>query len=609
MEKFLILSATGPWYEFFYNLALFVALGVLIFEGWKRKFPMLKWVLLLIISRILFIAGTKIVTIPGYDWMLLFTQFRLPEAPGKSLLGGLLFGGAGLLAGCYFLKFKRNITDAFAIVLPLGIAIQRMGCFLTGCCFGKTCSLPWAVQYPVNTLPHYHQFNDQLISYPDALSLPVHPVQLYEMGGMLAALFLLFYFRKKLKRDGSLFLFSLILIFTVRFVTEFFRDAHAHAIGGEMTGLLNTTQIFLIPVILLVFFILRFREKHISTGFQTISGKDIPLTPAFLLFFLLALVFFTLKNWFTFPERVALILTFLVAFGIFGFQFIGQFYRAPYKWAYLAGFVLPFFLMAQTLPYSSSDSVYVKKYKSLKFGIATGKFENSHNIGTGDGCDRVSQTEYFKQKYTVAAAALEFTEEQPIARTEFTYGAKLMLGSHNETRISDNKEKNSFLVGVTPYASWESNWLGFGGGLHFGNLSFITENLQKDGSGRPESGSTFVPVYPQLYMRAGLRRWIFAEYRLADHFPSALPGFRQQLALGTGLGLDNGTNLRLGFNTDAIYFLSGRFPIENKIVLEPMVLWGKFPIYNYPDTEKYSYQFSFGLSYRFGHSEGYRSPR
>jgi hypothetical protein len=384
---------------------------------------------------------------------------------------------------------------------------------------------------------------------------------------------------------------------------------NAHTIGGEMFGVLNTTQIFLIPLILLLIYILWFREKRISSGINTSTCREIPLTPAFMLLLFLTMFLFTLKNWFTFSERAALVLIFLFAFAIFGYQLFRQFNREPFRWAYLAGFVLPFFLMAQTLPYSSSDSVYVKKYKSLKIGMATGNFENSHNIGTGEGCDRVSQTEYFKQKYTVAAAALDFTEVQPVARTEFTYGAKLMLGSHNETRISDNREKNTFLLGVTPYASWESNWLGFGGGLHLGNLIFITENLSKEGSSHPESGSVYSPVYPQLYLRAGHRRWLFAEYRLADQFPSALPGFRQQLSIGTGLSLDNGTNVRIGFNTSDIYLLSGHFPIENKIVLEPMLLWGKSPYYLSPDYEKNYYQFSFGLGYRFGHSEGHRDSR
>lgn len=207
MENYWLISATGPWYEVFYNLAFLVALALLVFEGWKRKFPMLKWIFLFLFSRILFIVGTKIVTIPLNEWTQLFTQLRLPAAPGKSLLGGILFGFAALIAGSYFLKFRENIADAFAFALPVAIAIQRAGCFMAGCCFGKPNALPWAVQYPVNTLPHFHQFTDQLISFPEIISLPVHPVQLYEMAGLLIGLFFLFHFRRKPGKPGVCFCF------------------------------------------------------------------------------------------------------------------------------------------------------------------------------------------------------------------------------------------------------------------------------------------------------------------------------------------------------------------------------------------------------------------
>jgi prolipoprotein diacylglyceryltransferase len=604
MENSLIITAQVPWFDLFYSLAFLTVFGILLFEGYKRKIPMLKWIILIVAVRLMFITGTKIVTFSAQEWITLFTHFRLPAVSEKSLMGGILLGGFTLFAGFYLFGFRKNITDAFALAVPAGIAIQRLGCFFAGCCFGKPCSLPWAVQYPVNTLPHFHQFNDGLVSYPDFLSLPVHPVQLYETAGLLAVTAAVFIFRKKLKVPGNLALVSLAMVLAVRFAAEFFRDLHAHTIGGNMAGMLNITQLFLIPVMLLLLLLVAKREKQ-NTVIRTVERvNDFSIPEAFFVLLFLSLVFRGLKNWFVFPEMVVLMITLFTAFFVLGIHILWQIARNRKTWLYFAGFVLPIFLMAQTFPENTQDSVFVKKFKTIKFGAVTGTLENSHNIGMGEGCDRVSQTEYFKQKYTVAAAALEFTMEQPVARTEFTYGAKLMLGSHNETRISDNLEKNTFLFGVTPYATWESNWLGLGGGLHLGNLSFITENLRKEGSGRPESGSVYTPAYPQLYIRVGPRKWFFAEYRLADHFPSALPGFRQQLAMGTGLGLDNGTNLRLGFNTNDIYFVSGHFPIDNKIVLEPMVLWGT--LYNYPDSPNKFFQYSFGVGYRFGHTEGNR---
>jgi hypothetical protein len=137
-----------------------------------------------------------------------------------------------------------------------------------------------------------------------------------------------------------------------------------------------------------------------------------------------------------------------------------------------------------------------------------------------------------------------------------------------------------------------------------GNLTYITENLTRDGSGIPTTGIGNVNVYPQFYTRLGIRKWIFAEYRFADYFPSALPGFRQQFAIGTGLGWNNGTLLRIGFNTNDITFLSGSFPIENRITLEPMLLWGKSPKL---DDNQTQFQFSVGASYHFGFRETTRT--
>ncbi len=606
MEDYLIVASNGPWYSLFYNLAFLTTLFILLFEGYRRKFPMLKWIFIILITRLLFITGTKIGTFSANDFFLLFSQFQLPETSGKSLLGGILFGGIGLLAGSYLFRFKQNILDAFAVALPVGIAIQRIGCFVTGCCYGKICTLPWAVKYPVNTLPHFHQFNDQLISTHDFLSLPVHPVQLYEMAGLIAAVVLILKFRKTFKAAGSSFLFSLMLIFMVRFISEFFRDEHAHTIGGAMVSVFNVTQLVLLPFILTLSLLLLKREKAGIQPVSLLQANDLGLAQAFFLFFLLLFCFRMLQSWFVFPERIALLLTFAVAITLLAYRMIQHFYFSPYRWLYTAGIVLPFIIMAQTFPAEQQDSVLVKKYKSIKIGFASGNFENSHSIGQGEGCDRVSTTEYFKQEYTLGAAALEFTEEKPERKQQFRYGAKAMFGNHRETRLSDNQLTNTTLFGITPYVGFETNWLGIGGGLHIGNLTYITESLSEDGTGIPKSGSINTPVIPQFYVRIGPSKWFFVDYHYADFFPSALPGFRQQTGIGSGLGFNNGTNLRFGSNTNEIKYLSGYFPINNKFVLEPMYLWGRSP--DYTNNNNYS-QFSLGLSYRFGFSEGNRMKK
>lgn len=602
MDNHFVVLSNGPWYELFYNLAFIVCLAIFLYEGYSRKFPMLKWIFLLLLTQLLFIFGTKVVTFSADDFYLLFTSFQLPETQSKSLAGGLLFIGIGFFAGIALLRFKQNISDAFALALPVGIAIQRIGCFAAGCCHGRISDLPWAVKYPVQTLPHFHQFNDNLITNSDFLSLPVHPVQLYEMLGLVAVAVVIIKLRSSFKIKGSLVLLSLILIFVVRFVVEFFRDPAAHTIGGEMYYVFNTTQLVLFPLTLLFIFFLWKNERIVPVA-ATSTGVDFSPAIAFLLFLILTACFRALKHWFTLPEVMVLVFTFVVAYTWLGIRLFKKLYYSPYHWLYMAGFIVPLLLTAQTFPENTQDSVFVKRYKTLKLGLGTGDFENSYNIGQGEGCDRVSNTQYFRQQYTLGGAAFEFTEERPELKQQLRYGAEAMLGKHTETRISDNKVNNTTLFGFTPYINFESNWVGVGAGLHAGNLTFIYENVSKDGYGIAETGSKSIYVYPQGYLRFGPQRWIFVDYRFADHFPSALPGIRQQFGVGTGLGTKNGTRLRLGISAGEINYFTGYVPIKNKVVVEPMILWGKSP---QNLTDKNYYQFSLGVGYRFGFSEGER---
>ncbi len=596
MEDCLIISSNGPWYEILYNLAFLVALVILLFEGYKRKIPILKWIFFLIITRCAFILGTKIITFSPDDWNFLFTHLKFPETSQKSLLGGLLLGSISLVGGFYLFRFKKNITDAFAFALPVGFAIQRIGCFLTGCCFGKVSYLPWAVKYPVQTLPHYHHFNDNIITFGNFYSLPVHPVQLYEIILMIAAVIFLYIYRKRLKIPGSLFLLSCILIFAARFTSEFFRDVHAHTIGGEQFLIFNSTQLFLLPIIALLIFLIVRREKQGTRHKSSTQSEDLGLTQAFVLLLVLSLGFYVLKNGFNFSEQLAIVTVFLLSAVIIAYRIVIQVYNSPYRWLYLGGIVFPLILMAQTFP---ADSLTLTRYKTLKFGVASGEFENLYDLGRGEGCDRVSNTEYFNQKYTLGAMALESTTLNPENGTAFTYGGKFMFGNHEETRISDNIVVNTTIYGLTPYILFDSKWGGIGGGLHMGNLTYAYEDKQADGSGIPTSGSNTVNVYPQFYFRFGVERYFFVDYHLAHHFPSALPAYRHQLGIGSGLGTKNGTKLRIGSDLGRTIYLSGYVPINNKFVLEPAVLWENDVRYSSGPL----FQFSMGVGYRFGYKE------
>ena len=219
MENHLLIGIDngGLLYQLFYLAAFLVAYAILIYEGWKRRFPLLSWVLILAAIRMAVVIGTKVFSYSPDEWQYMFeNHIFLPNAQ-KTMFGGFLLGVVAWLVVSRLLKFRKPAWDAVAYVIPAAVAIQSLGCFFYGCCFGTPSSLPWAVQYPVMSLAHYHQFEAGLLTLNDNYSLPVHPVQLYESLGALIVLVLVFLFRRRWKADGSLFLSSLIFFATVSY--------------------------------------------------------------------------------------------------------------------------------------------------------------------------------------------------------------------------------------------------------------------------------------------------------------------------------------------------------------------------------------------------------
>jgi hypothetical protein len=94
----LINSTSGSiYFTIFYTLAFSIAFIMLLWEGYKRKIPTIPWVLLLIFSRVSFIAGTKIFTYSQQDWLFMIKNATLIPTSEKVLLGGIILAFAALL--------------------------------------------------------------------------------------------------------------------------------------------------------------------------------------------------------------------------------------------------------------------------------------------------------------------------------------------------------------------------------------------------------------------------------------------------------------------------------------------------------------------------------
>jgi len=115
-------------------------------------------------------------------------------------------------------------VDVTAVASGLSIAIARVGCFLTGCCFGTTCNYPWCVSYPLESLAFSAHRARGIVGRGALESAHVHPIALYfALSGLLiSAIALMLYARKRY--DGQVGLWCVATFALTTLCVELFRD-------------------------------------------------------------------------------------------------------------------------------------------------------------------------------------------------------------------------------------------------------------------------------------------------------------------------------------------------------------------------------------------------
>ena len=135
-----------------------------------------------------------------------FSQIRVFLFTGKSIVGGLIGGYIGVIIGKKVLNIKeKRFGNQIAPAVALGMAVGRIGCFLTGCCYGIETNLPIGID-----------FGDGINRIP---------TQLIEMAFCLILFGYLFYKQKTEKelQPGILFYDLILYYFIFRFLIEFIR--------------------------------------------------------------------------------------------------------------------------------------------------------------------------------------------------------------------------------------------------------------------------------------------------------------------------------------------------------------------------------------------------
>jgi phosphatidylglycerol:prolipoprotein diacylglycerol transferase len=153
----------------------------------------------------------------------------------KNFSNGFVFYGSLIFAIPTMLLFfryqklpARGMLDIMAGTTCIVHAFGRIGCFMTGCCYGTQHSGFFSVT-----------FIDRQCS-AEPLNTPLHPTQLYSSFMILAILVIIHIVSRRKQFDGQLFMLYLMLYAIGRSVLEIFRGDLDR--GFIVEGILSNSQ-------------------------------------------------------------------------------------------------------------------------------------------------------------------------------------------------------------------------------------------------------------------------------------------------------------------------------------------------------------------------------
>ncbi len=207
--------AFSPGYAVFVGLGL--VLGYLAKSLEERRLQLLtstkqRWVTAgALIGAMIGAKLGLLLYLPFDAWKQSLAELLLSEWGGRTILGALFGGFVGVEVAKKALGITIATGDPYAIGLPLGQALGRVGCFIGGCCYGG----PLHDTSPLRSL-----------------GLVTHPAQLYEGVLDLAVAVTLFAIRKRPRAPGLLFRYYLLSYAAIRFAMDFFRGDEKQMLGA-----------------------------------------------------------------------------------------------------------------------------------------------------------------------------------------------------------------------------------------------------------------------------------------------------------------------------------------------------------------------------------------
>lgn len=241
------------WYGLMYLLGFIAAWGLAMLRqrrpdsGWSAEE----------VSDLIFFAALGVIIGGRLGYMLFYDFSTLIHKPWAAFMlwqGGMSFHGGliGVITAMWLFarKSRKNflkVTDFIAPLVPVGLALGRLGNFINGELWGRPTDIPWGMVFPL------------------ADNQPRHPSQLYEffLEGVLLFVFLWWYSSRP-RSTGKVSGWFLIAYSLARICVEFFREPDQH-IGYIAFGWLTMGQLLSLPMLAVGIILLFWSPKCSST--------------------------------------------------------------------------------------------------------------------------------------------------------------------------------------------------------------------------------------------------------------------------------------------------------------------------------------------------------
>jgi hypothetical protein len=566
------LTTSGFHYQLFFVIAFALSYFIIvIFLNLKNKLNS-KYLTATTLVFLAFVIGSKLITVADYY----FFQKELGGTVNWSQMavGGVILSSIALLLVTKFLNLRREYLDYFAFAIIAGLAIQKPGCLLGGCCYGSGSGI-------------------LSVSYADGVSHNALPI--YEIIAYLCVLMILYIIKNRITKHGSLYFVAISAFALIQLVTEFFRSEELTIALAEVYVGLKVLQWLYVGLLFTSLLALFINQRSSSQISYPVVNEKVILWRMVLTFLTTIILLLLTKNILYQIELYAINIALLPAL-LYNVIRVYQTLTIPrYRIATLFLALIPLFLMSQTM--FPGDTIRYG-YHSLGMGFKTGDASNRIlNDLNPDDCWGPSYSRNFDHTFSLFGVGYSYSKVEKMGKmnNKVEYGLDASFGKHTESYYDDGLlvTQEFPIYDANPFIKLDSRWVGVKFGAHIGNLSrFMTKRSYKE-SGLPTSGSKQPPLIPQFSFRVGPTKYAFIEYAYANEFVSPLPDMPQEFAIGTGFGIDNGFYIKFGgtiSGAEDSQFFSSYIPIKDKIVIEPLFRF------------KNGNTFMLGAHYRFGKS-------